>query len=218
MYNLYVRIGYERAFSAKLHNRTSGPLRTSARPSIARKMLALTLAVSCVARAPVPRAMLSGATGPLSGSMPANFELPSGRSGVILFDGVCNFCNRWVSFVLDNDPEGRFAFASLQSDAGRDLLAKCGRDASDLSTFVVIDQTGFHTQSSAALRVAATLEKPALKALSAAFTPVPSPLRDGVYRIVANNRYSILGKDSSGGPESCKLRADSATVAERFLG
>lgn len=25
---------------------------------------------------------------------------------VILFDGVCNFCNGWVNFVLDNDKKG----------------------------------------------------------------------------------------------------------------
>ena len=157
-------------------------------------------------------------TGPLSGPMPSDFKLPEGRKGVILFDGVCNFCNRWVSFVLDNDPDGAFAFASLQSDAGRELLSQCGRDDSDLSTFVVIDSTGFHTQSSAALRVAATLEKPALNMLSTAFTPVPLVLRDSLYRVVANNRYSILGKDESGGPESCKLRTDAMTVKDRFLG
>ena len=39
------------------------------------------------------------ATGPLRGSLPASFELPNGKS-VILFDGVCNFCNAWVNFVL----------------------------------------------------------------------------------------------------------------------
>ena len=46
---------------------------------------------------------------------------------------------------------------------------------------------------------------------------VPAPLRDGVYRLVANNRYSILGKDESGGPESCKLRANSFELQDRFL-
>ena len=124
-------------------------------------------------RAPAPTALLAGATGPLSGAMPASFTLPENRKGIILFDGVCNFCNRWVSFVLDNDPDGAFAFASLQSDAGRDLLQQCGREGTDLSTFVMIDEAGFHTQSSAALRVAATLEKPALNALATAFDPIP---------------------------------------------
>merc|ERR1719238_735687 len=108
-----------------------------------------------VPRSPAPRAMFAGATGPLSG-VATDFSLPEGRKGVILFDGVCNFCNRWVSFVLDNDPDGLFAFASLQSDAGKELLSQCGRDSSDLSTFLVIDDSGeFYTQSDAALRVAA---------------------------------------------------------------
>ena len=149
--------------------------------------------------------------------MPSDFELPAGRSGVILFDGVCNFCNRWVSFVLDNDPDGLFAFASLQSAKGAELLAACGRDSTDLSTFVVIDSSGFYTQSNAALRVAATLQKPALNLLATTFTPLPSALRDGVYRVVATNRYRILGKDESGSEApSCKLRADGRDI-DRFL-
>ena len=71
--------------------------------------------------------------GPLAGALPADFELPRGGKSVILFDGVCNFCNAWVSLVLDNDPDGLFCFASMQSDAGRELLAACGRSADDLS-------------------------------------------------------------------------------------
>ena len=42
-------------------------------------------------------------------------------------------------------------------------------------------------------------------------------LRSGVYRLVADNRYKILGKDEDGATPSCKLRADSLTAAERFL-
>lgn len=32
---------------------------------------------------------------------------------VILFDGVCNFCNAYVNTIIDYDPEGKFRFASL---------------------------------------------------------------------------------------------------------
>ena len=46
------------------------------------------------------------------------------------------------------------------------------------ATFVVIDESGFHTQSDAALRVGATLKKPALNVMAGAFTKVPSPLRE----------------------------------------
>ena len=165
-----------------------------------------------------PQMILAGATGPLSGTMPSDFAMPEGREGIILFDGVCNFCNRWVSLVLDNDPDGKFAFASLQSEAGSKLLEQCGRDGNDLSTFLLIERTQFNTQSSAALRVAEMLDKPILSAAAKLFTPVPLPVRDTVYRLVANNRYSFLGKDESGGPESCKLRADSFEVQGRFLG
>ena len=175
--------------------------------------LAPLLAFSAVRHAPIGCSV----TGPLRGPMPESFQLPEGRDGIILFDGVCNFCNRWVSFVLDNDPDGIFAFASLQSPKGRALLEECGRSAEDLSTFVVIDDDGFFTQSSAALRVGEKLRNPALNIMAAGLTRVPTPLRDGVYRIVADNRYSILGKDADGAEPSCKLRADAMTAAERFL-
>lgn len=156
----------------------------------------------------------SSVTGPLSGKV-ASGVVPAGRSGVILFDGVCNFCNRWVSFVLDNDPDGMFAFASLQSPKGSELLQACGRDGSDLSTFVVITEDGFETQSSAALKVGSMLKKPALNVMAAAFVNVPPFVRDRVYRVVATNRYSILGRDDDDATPSCKLRAPEEEA--RFL-
>ena len=47
--------------------------------------------------------MPTAATGPLQGKLPPSFSLPNGKS-VILFDGVCNFCNAWVNFVLGAAP------------------------------------------------------------------------------------------------------------------
>ncbi|MCB0579743.1 MAG: DUF393 domain-containing protein, partial [Phaeodactylibacter sp.] len=41
---------------------------------------------------------------------------------VLLFDGVCNLCNGAVRFIIGRDPEGVFRFASLQSDAAKELL------------------------------------------------------------------------------------------------
>lgn len=41
---------------------------------------------------------------------------------IVLFDGVCNFCDGAVQFIIKHDPEGLFSFASLQSDAGGNLL------------------------------------------------------------------------------------------------
>jgi len=43
-------------------------------------------------------------------------------SSVILFDGVCNLCNGFVTFVIARDPDRRFQFGALQSPAARRLL------------------------------------------------------------------------------------------------
>merc|ERR1712087_848200 len=141
---------------------------------------------------------------PLSGKMPASFLRPSEKN-VILYDGVCNMCNRWVNFVIDNDPDCIFCFASMQSRAGREILDAIGR-SDDLSSFVLVDDEGFWTQSTAALRTAGV-----------ALQPIPYFLRDGLYRVVADNRYSILGRVADGDTPSCQLKYDYATPRERML-
>lgn len=105
----------------------------------------------------------------------------------------------------------------IRREAGRKLLTECGRPADDLSTFVLIDEEGFWTQSTAALRVAQGLGPASLGVLGNALMPLPSLVRDSVYRVVADNRYSILGRSSDDAPPSCQLRYDSLTLRERFL-
>ena len=92
------------------------------------------------------------------GAMPPGYTLPTGKRGVILFDGVCNFCNAWVQFVVEHDPKGFFAFASMQSEVGRKLLGQCGRQSNDFSTVILIDHVGYHTESTAVLRVVQRLK------------------------------------------------------------
>eukprot|EP00897_Mesotaenium_endlicherianum_P007856 jgi/Mesen1/7099/ME000369S06420 len=58
---------------------------------------------------------------------------------IILFDGVCNLCNGGVGFVLDNDREGKLRMAALQSEAGRALLARCGRSPDDITSIVLVE-------------------------------------------------------------------------------
>lgn len=58
---------------------------------------------------------------------------------IIVFDGVCVLCSRWVGFVLRRDRAGRFKFAAMQTPTGRELLTKHGIDADDPLTFLVIE-------------------------------------------------------------------------------
>ena len=63
-------------------------------------------------------------------------------NNVILYDGVCNFCNGWVDLVLSADKEKKFRFAAMQSKAGMEALQLVGREAKDLSSVVLVQSTG----------------------------------------------------------------------------
>ncbi len=59
---------------------------------------------------------------------------------ILLFDGVCNFCNASVQWVLLRDKAGIFRFAALQSDAGQAILQHHGLDHQNLDSVVLVDQ------------------------------------------------------------------------------
>jgi predicted DCC family thiol-disulfide oxidoreductase YuxK len=110
---------------------------------------------------------------------------------VILYDGVCVFCSRWVRFVATRDVEQRFRFTAIQSGYGTRLAQAFGINPEDPDTNAVIHGGVAHFKSDAALTVLGAL--PGWRWTRALFW-VPKPLRDGVYNLVARNRYRIFGK------------------------
>jgi len=127
---------------------------------------------------------------------------------VVLFDGVCNLCSGSVQLIIERDPEARFRFASLQSEAGQRLQAEHGIDPQDLNSVLLIEDGRWFKESDAALRIAGRLR--GAWRLLAAFRLVPRPLRDLVYRFIARNRYRWFGKT-----ESCWL--PTPDLRSRFL-
>jgi predicted DCC family thiol-disulfide oxidoreductase YuxK len=113
------------------------------------------------------------------------------RGPILLFDGVCNFCNWSVQFVIDRDRSGEFRFASLQSEVGRALLQQHGLGDLPLSTMVLIDEGKAYLDSEGVLRTARRLG--GALALLAPFLAVPRALRDPLYRAFARNRYRLFG-------------------------
>jgi predicted DCC family thiol-disulfide oxidoreductase YuxK len=111
---------------------------------------------------------------------------------VILFDGVCNLCNASVRWVIAHDRAARFRFASLQSRAGRELLAAAGWPAGRPESIVLIEGAQAWGRSDAALGIARRLGFP--WSLAAAGVIVPRALRDAVYDWVARNRYRWFGR------------------------
>ena len=115
-------------------------------------------------------------------------------SSTILFDGVCNLCNGWVRFVMKNERKPEFRFASLQSKGAQEILNSFSVK-NNLGSIVLIEDGMLYQKSEAVLRILGRL-KP-IWPLLAVFIIVPRVIRDGVYDIVAQNRYAWFGKQRS---------------------
>lgn len=118
-----------------------------------------------------------------------------GHKHLILFDGECGLCHRFVRFVLARDARGTFAFLPLKTRAGQRLLAK-HQAPSDLDSVAVIEAHGtdaerMRVKSDAALFVAEEVGRP--RWLMRLARRVPVVLRDVVYDFVARVRFRIFG-------------------------
>ncbi len=114
---------------------------------------------------------------------------------VVLFDGVCNLCSSSVQFIIKHDKKNQFLFGSLQGDAGQHYLKKFKLPATVFNSFMMVEDETLYTRSTAALRM--------LKHLGGTwsflygFIIVPPFIRDGIYNLVAKNRYKWFGKEDA---------------------
>jgi len=120
---------------------------------------------------------------------------------IILFDGVCNFCNYWVNFILDRDFKKIFLFCPLQSKAGQNLLEKFQLPKNEFNTFVLIMDENYLIKSDAAIHIAVHLKGWASVFKFARF--IPKSIRDFIYDFIAKHRYKIFGKQ-----EYCRIPTD----------
>ena len=114
---------------------------------------------------------------------------------IMLFDGVCNLCNSAVQWVIARDKDARFDFASLQSVAAHQELRRVvGAEKMEAlpDSIVLVDSTGVHTRSTAALRIACGLGFP--YSLLGLGSVLPPPIRDWGYDLIVRNRYRWFGR------------------------
>jgi predicted DCC family thiol-disulfide oxidoreductase YuxK len=126
---------------------------------------------------------------------------------VILFDGVCNYCNFMVNFAIRHDKKGRLQFAPLQSDTGKAILQQYQLPP-DTDSVVFIDQGKVMLHSDAALGIARYLDWPAK--ILYGFIIIPRFIRNPFYKWIAKNRYRFFGKK-----ETCMI--PTPDVKSRFL-
>ena len=115
------------------------------------------------------------------------------RQKIILFDGVCNLCNGSVVFILQREKKPIFQFASIQSEAGKELLEWYGLPKDYNQAVLLIENGKMYLGSTAALKMGQTLKFP-WSYLSYVGFIAPKLIRDLVYNQIAVNRYQWFGK------------------------
>ena len=126
---------------------------------------------------------------------------------ILLFDGICNYCNTWVNFIIRHDAKKKFKFAALQSVTGKSLLKQYNISEKNESATLIYNDTA-HLKSSAGLHVLFHLG--GIYSLAFMFIIIPEYIRDFYYDIVARNRYKWWGKK-----ESCMIPSED--IRNRFL-
>ena len=132
---------------------------------------------------------------------------------IVLYDGVCGFCNGAIRFVWRRDPVGRFRFAPLQSRFAREVLSRHQRDPTHIDTMYVIvdyDEPAERLLAKADGIFYVLQELGGIWRLGGLMRVLPDRLLDRVYDFIVGHRYSLFGKY-----DHCPL--PDAGVRERFL-
>lgn len=135
-------------------------------------------------------------------------ERASAGEAILVYDGVCLLCSRWVRFVLARDRAARYRFASMQSGHGRVLLREHGLDPDDPNSLLLLERGRASTDSEAIVRVLVGFG--GIWRAARVLRLVPRALRDPAYRWLARHRYRWFGRS-----DSCWLPAPEH--AARFL-
>ena len=132
---------------------------------------------------------------------------------VLLYDGLCGFCDHSVQFVLARDRHARLRFAPLQGEFARGVLAR-HPELAGVDSLVLVERdaaTGEErafVRTDGALRVAHHLG--GAWRLTALLRGVPRGLRDLAYDAFARVRYRVFGRH-----DACRLPAPEQRA--RFL-
>lgn len=127
---------------------------------------------------------------------------------IILFDGVCNLCNSSVKFIIKNDKNERFLFASLQSDAANEILLQFTSKKIDYKSILLIKDGIIYDKSTAVLLIFKQLS--IYYKFMYGFIIVPAFIRNLIYNFIAKYRYYWFGKNKS-------CMTPSASLKKRFL-
>jgi len=118
---------------------------------------------------------------------------------VLLYDGLCGFCDGTVQFLLRHDRRGTLRFSTLQGDFARAVIAR-HPEVAGVDSLVLVEPDGVsgetvYVRSEGALRVARYLG--GAWHLTRIVAIVPRVLRDWAYDAFARVRYRVFGRYDS---------------------
>ena len=129
-------------------------------------------------------------------------------SPIIIYDGVCYLCNRGVHFILKHDRKKIFNFTPFQSSFAKNLLKENNESENIGDTFILIHKGKLYNRADAALKITMLLGGK-WKMLYPLYL-FPKFIRNGIYNIIARNRYKWFGK-----ADSCMM--PTPEIQERFI-
>jgi len=127
---------------------------------------------------------------------------------IVIFDGDCNFCNKYINFVIAHDHANQFVFTSSGSLAGRALLNKYNIDPSHTDSIILISGERVYTFSDAVLGIIKHFDNHIRRLYFLRI--IPKHTRDYLYKYFAKHRYILFGK-------STHCQVPTAAVRAKFL-
>lgn len=100
---------------------------------------------------------------------------PDETRHIIVFDGVCKFCNGAVNFIIRRDRKNLFCFTPMQGEAGQRLIEKYSADMVGVDTFLLLKDGVCFERTDAALEI--TKDLSGLWPLCRVFRILPRSMR-----------------------------------------
>ena len=114
------------------------------------------------------------------------------KKNIVFYDGVCNFCNGLVVFLLKHERINNMSFCSLQSEFAESFLKDFNVQV-NLDTIYYYSNGKLYNRSEAIKKISRNLKHPYLMVFY--FIAIsPNFIREYFYKIFAKNRYKWFGK------------------------
>lgn len=117
------------------------------------------------------------------------------NKNIVVFDGLCNFCQGSVNFIIKRDPHKTFTFTAAQSQSGQDIIRKFNVPEVGKDTFLLVKNNMCFFRTNATLEISKDLS--GFWNLFYVFKVIPRPIRDYCYDVFAKSRYTLFGKRNS---------------------